>query len=121
MRAVSSADVRLARAHGLFNVVGGSWPLVHMASFEAVTGPKVDRWLVRTVSGLMVVNGVAQLRAEPSPDGIAAARRIGMGTALVLAAVDIYYGSRHRISRMYLLDAVLEAAWLMAWTRSLRR
>jgi hypothetical protein len=27
-----------------------------MRSFEAVSGPKVDRWLVETVAGLMVVN-----------------------------------------------------------------
>ncbi|MGQ0534782.1 MAG: hypothetical protein ACT4PT_01775 [Methanobacteriota archaeon] len=24
----------------------GGWPLVHRASFEAVTGPKTDDWLV---------------------------------------------------------------------------
>jgi hypothetical protein len=27
----------------------GVWPLLHMASFEAVTGPKVDDWLVKMV------------------------------------------------------------------------
>ncbi|MDT0276445.1 hypothetical protein [Blastococcus goldschmidtiae] len=115
--AASPAGVRLARAHGLFNVLGGAWPLLRMRSFEAVTGPKADRWLVRTVSGLMVANGAVQLRAEPSQDGVTAARRIGMGTALVVATVDVVYGGRHRISRMYLVDAVLETGWLVAWAR----
>ncbi len=116
---VASGAIRFARWHGAFNVAGGLWPLLHMASFEAVTGPKVDRWLVRTVSGLMVANGAAQILAEPTPDGVAAARRIGMGTALVLAAVDVVYGGRHRISRVYLVDAVLEAGWLLGWARTL--
>ncbi|WP_460683237.1 hypothetical protein [Modestobacter lapidis] len=110
----------LARAHGAFNVLGGLWPLLHMRSFEVVTGPKVDRWLVRTVAGLMVANGVVQWRAEPSDDGLAGARRVGVGTALTLGSIDLVYVGRHRISRMYLVDAVLEAGWVLAWARSLR-
>ena len=108
----------LARLHGLFNVAGGLWPLLNMRSFEAVTGPKVDRWLVNTVSGLMIVNGMVQLAAGPSADGVATARRIGMGTALVLGTVDVVYAGRHRISRVYLVDAAMEAGWLLAWARS---
>ncbi len=115
---MSERPVRLARAHGAFNVAGGLWPLLHLRSFEAVTGPKADRWLVRTVAGLMVANGVAQWRTEPSSDGRAAARRIGLGTASVLAAVDVAYAIPHRISRMYLVDAALEAGWALAWIRS---
>ena len=34
-------------AQGALYVVTGVWPLLHMASFEAVTGPKTDDWLVR--------------------------------------------------------------------------
>lgn len=107
-----------AKAHGLFNIVGGLWPLLSMRTFEAVTGPKVDRWLVRTVAGLMVANGLAQWRAEPSPDGLAGARRIGLGTAATLAAIDVTYAVPGRISRVYLVDAVLEAGWLVVWARS---
>jgi hypothetical protein len=105
----------LARAHGLFNVVGGLWPLLHMRSFEAVTGPKVDRWLVRTVAGLMVANGWVQMSIPASADGLAQARRIGMGTAAVLAGIDIAYATRGRISRVYLADAAMEIGWLLAW------
>jgi hypothetical protein len=92
----------------------GLWPLLHMRSFEAVTGPKADRWLVRTVAGLMVANGVVQWRAEPSSDGLAAARRIGLGTALTLGTIDVTCAAPHRISRMYLVDAALEAGWVLA-------
>ncbi|CCG02661.1 hypothetical protein [Blastococcus saxobsidens] len=115
---IGSGPAGPAKAHGSFTSVGGLWPLLSMRSFSAVTGPKADRWLVRTVAGLMVANGLAQWRAEPSPQGIAGARRIGLGTAATLAAADLAYAIPGRISRGYLVDAVLEAGWLLAWARS---
>jgi hypothetical protein len=108
----------LARSHGLFNAVGGLWPLLSMRSFEAVTGPKADRWLVRTVAMLMVANGVVQWRGAASGRGLAAAREIGIGTAASLGAIDLAYAVPGRISRIYLVDAVLEGGWLVAWARS---
>jgi hypothetical protein len=110
----------LARGHGVFNVIGGLWPLLHMDSFEAVTGPKVDRWLVRTVGGLMVANGLVQWRAAESGTALAAAREVGIGTSATLGAIDLAYGVPHRISRVYLADAVLEVGWLLAWLRTPR-
>lgn len=104
----------VARAHGAFNALGGLWPLLHMRSFEAVLGPKTDRWLVRTVAGLMLTNGLVQLTAK-SPDGLERAAAIGVGTALTLGAVDVGYAPRGRISRVYLMDAVAECGWLAAW------
>jgi hypothetical protein len=50
----------LARLHGGANALGGLWPLVHLSSFEAVLGPKTDRWLVKTVCGLLIANGLTQ-------------------------------------------------------------
>lgn len=106
---------QLAKAHGLFNVVGGVWPLVSMRTFEAVLGPKVDRWLVRTVAGLMVVNGVTQLQAGSSPEGLRLARLLGQGTAATLAAIDLTYAPPGRISKIYLIDAACELAWVALW------
>lgn len=111
---MNSATV--ARAHGCFHVVTGAWPLVHRRSFEAVTGPKADVWLLQTVSGLLVVTGWGQIRAaDADPDS---ARRIGVGTACTLLAIDVIYASRGRIRRVYFLDAVFQALWLTAWRRS---
>jgi hypothetical protein len=113
--------VGLARAHGGFNIATGLWPLLHRRSFEKVFGPKVDGWLVSTVSGLLVVNGVVQARTRPTPEAVAQARRLGMGTALVLAAIDLRHAPSGRISRTYLLDAAAESGWIVAWVASLRR
>jgi hypothetical protein len=106
----------VAAVHGAANIISGLWPLLHMRSFEAVTGPKTDVWLVRTVAGLLVSNGAVQVSAAgKSPGALALARRVGIGTAATLGTVDLVYGVTGRISRIYLLDALLEAGWIAAW------
>jgi hypothetical protein len=109
----------LAGAQGAFYVASGLWPVVHMRSFEAVTGPKVDRWLVRTVGGLLGVVGAALWSAARSRRLSREIALLGAGTAAVLTAVDITYAGRRRISPVYLLDAAVEtalvAAWFVAW------
>jgi len=111
----------LTAAHGVVNVASGLWPLVHMRSFEAVTGPKTDDWLVRTVAGLLVANGAVQVSAAGrSPDALALAHRLGIGTAVTLGLVDLVYGGTGRISRVYLLDGLVEAGWIVAWSSARR-
>ncbi len=110
--------VVLARAHGAANLVFGLWPLVHLRSSEAAFGPKVDRWLVKTVSGLLVVNGFTQLTTSSARSSVRQARRLGAGTAAVLATIDLVYVPTGRISKMYLVDAAVELAWILAWRRA---
>ncbi|WP_208803281.1 hypothetical protein [Microbispora triticiradicis] len=107
--------VVLARAHGLFNIAGGLWPLLHLTSFEKVYGPKTDRWLQRTVAGLLVGIGWAQVRAAGTPDGVRQARRLGMATAATLLTADLLCVPTGRVRPTYLLDAAAEALWLRAW------
>lgn len=111
------AAARLARAQGLFNVVGGAWPLVWLRSFEWIFGRKRDVYLQK-VSGLFFLgSGIALLLAEPTEDGIAAARRIGIGAASVYLLVDLIYVPKRDIPASYLLDALMEAGWIYAWAR----
>ncbi|MER7519110.1 hypothetical protein [Streptomyces sp. NPDC126499] len=109
---------RLARAQGGFHVLSGVWPLVNRRSFEAITGPKADVWLLQTVSGLLVVIGWAQTRGAGTDAGDALARRLGIGTAATLLVVDVSYAVPGRIRRIYLLDAAFQALWLTAWLRA---
>jgi hypothetical protein len=107
----------VAGVHGVANIASGLWPLLHMRSFQAVTGPKTDDWLVRTVAGLLIANGAAQVSsAGGAPDALVLARRLGIATAATLGTVDLVYGATGRISRIYLLDALAEAGWIAAWT-----
>src|SRR3954447_5977124 len=78
----------MGKTHGAFNVAGGLWPLLHLRSFEAVFGPKVDRWLVRTVGGLLTSIGYAEFKAS-TPDAWTHARRLGVATATTLLVIDL--------------------------------
>ncbi|NKY87893.1 hypothetical protein [Nocardia veterana] len=113
MAAVS--PTRLARAHGVFNLVSGAWPLLARRSFEAVFGAKTDRWLLYTVSGLLLGNGLTQLTAEPTAAGVRAARQCGTATALTLLSIDLVYVPAGTIPKTYLLDAAMELGWITAW------
>jgi hypothetical protein len=105
-----------------FYLVTGIWPLLSMNTFEKVTGPKTDKWLVKTVA--MMINVVGVVLA------IAGARRkiapeipiLAVGSALALTAIDGVYVGKKRISKIYLLDAVAElmlvALWFVAWKQA---
>ena len=83
---------KLALIQGIFYVVTGLWPLIHMPSFLQVTGPKTDLWLVRTVG------------------------------VLVTVAIDTIHVLSQVIPPIYLADAAVEiglaACWAVAWQRS---
>jgi hypothetical protein len=53
----------LAGLQGAFYVATGVWPLIDIDSFQAVTGPKADLWLVYTVGGLIAAVGAVVLTA----------------------------------------------------------
>ncbi|MFF3314659.1 hypothetical protein ACFYV5_04000 [Streptomyces sp. NPDC003035] len=110
--------VTVARAQGLFNVVGGLWPVLSLRTFEAVYGRKADGWLQRTSGGLLASAGISMLLAAPGPEGMRHARRTGIGTAVTLLAIDLAYVPRRRIPATYLMDAAKEAAWLACWWRA---
>ena len=112
-----AAGVRLARAQGLFNVVGGAWPIVALPTFEWVFGRKRDVYLQKTSGALFVASGVALLLAEASQGGVETARRIGMGVAAAYLVIDLVYVPKGDIPKTYLLAAAMEIGWLRAWAR----
>jgi hypothetical protein len=104
-----------AVAQGLYYLLTGVWPLLSIRTFEAVTGPKVDRWLVKTVGVLVAVIGSALLIDARRPS--AGSRALGIGSAIGLGGVDVVYAARGRIAKVYLLDALLEALLVGVWLR----
>jgi hypothetical protein len=100
---------RAVAALALYYAITGAWPLVHLPSFEAVTGPKTDRWLVKMVGALAVANGAALAfglrRPRVAPETVA----LGVASAAAFCAIDVTYVARGRIRPVYLGDAAVEA------------
>ena len=119
MRALPSPRA-VAGIEAAYFIGTGVWPLLHRASFERVTGEKTDFWLVRTVGGLAAAAGLAM--------GVAAARGskppetalLALATGSVFALADVRAARTE--SRIYLADALLQAAfapvWLASWKRT---
>jgi hypothetical protein len=104
---------RLLALQAAYYGVTGLWPVVHLASFEAVTGPKADEWLVHTVGLLAVAIGAALAMAvardrSRAPDSIV----LAAGSALAFAAIDLWYGLSGRIPPIYLADAAVELGFI---------
>ena len=109
--------VRLARLQAVFYIVTGVWPIVSMRSFEAITGPKVDRWLVKTVGALVAVIGSALALASRHRQLAPEVVLVAAGSAAALATIDTVYVTKRRISPVYLLDAIAEIALVAGWAR----
>jgi hypothetical protein len=119
-----SLTATVSLIHGAYFALGGLWPLVSMRTFEMVSGPKRDRWLVRTTALLMGVIGVVLTMAGLKERDIPEIPVLGAGSAASVAGIDLVYGLRGRISRVYLLDGAIELllmlSWILAWVRRTR-
>ncbi|MFP5384908.1 MAG: hypothetical protein ACLGHN_02430 [Bacteriovoracia bacterium] len=96
---------------GWFYLITGLWPLIHMKSFEKVSGEKIDKWLVRTVSLMIVSSGVIFVTYNTSKEAVTLA--IMNATALMM--IDLIYVTKKVISKVYLIDAVIEVGFIVAY------
>jgi hypothetical protein len=104
-----------AFAQAVYFLATGVWPLVHMPSFLAVTGPKDDIWLVETVGVLVAAIGIGL--AISSARGRVATEMAVMAvtSSIALLVIETIYVARGRIDAIYLLDAAIEGALLAGW------
>lgn len=104
-------------AQGAYYVTTGALPFFSRRAFEAVTGPKLEWWLVQTVGALVTVVGGALLsgahRRRVTPELLA----VAAGSAGSLAAIDVVYVAKGRIAPSYLADAAIQLGLLGALAR----
>jgi hypothetical protein len=100
----------IARVQGIYFLLSGLWPIINMASFEKVSGPKTDKWLVKTL-GLLVAGIGALLILQDQPY----IKPLGIISAACLLAADVYYVIKRVIPSTYLLDAAAEVAIIVCW------
>jgi hypothetical protein len=114
-RSVVSRTTRLSRhagiAQGAFYVATGLWPIASPQSFEAVTGPKQERWLVQTTGALITAVGVSLIIAARERGSRRTMHWLAALSALALGGADLVFAGRGRISKVYLADAAVEAVF----------
>jgi hypothetical protein len=103
---------RLSTIQGIYYLVTGLWPLVSLRTFEAVTGPKTDRWLVRMVGLLAAAIGASLLRGGAQGGSH---RTLPVASALAFAGVDVIYVLRGTIRPIYLGDAAVQFSLVAGW------
>jgi hydrogenase/urease accessory protein HupE len=107
----------LAVTQAAYYAITGIWPLVDIESFERLTGPKAERWLVRTVGALVTAIGASLAVSAQDDPGRPEMLILAAGSALALGTIDVVYVAKRRISPVYLLDALAQAALLIGWIR----
>ena len=121
MRNDANLDRVTALGQAAYYILTGIWSLVSIGTFQKVTGPKTDLWLVKTVGALVIGTGTtlgaAAYRRNITPE----ITLLGVVSAAGLAAIDVVYVAKKRISPIYLLDALAEVVLIGLWALAGRR
>ena len=104
-----------ALAQGCYYIVSGLWPLIHMESFQKVTGRKTDLWLVNTVGLLLIAVGAGLLVAAWRQEFGAGLVVIAIASAAALLAIEVTYVLKRVISPIYMADGAIEAGFIVWW------
>jgi hypothetical protein len=99
---------------GVYYVITGIWPLVSMRTFEMVTGPKTDDWLVQTVGVLAATIGTTLLVGSRRLPANRETLVLSILSAISFCAVDVVFALSGVISRIYLVDAAFQVAAIVA-------
>ena len=110
-----------ATVQGLYYLVTGVWGIVALESFQNLTGPKMDLWLVRVVAALVLVIGMVLIISAMRNRLFIEIVLLGAGSALALALVETPYALIGRISPIYFADAVLELFFVAGWILGSKR
>ncbi len=108
----------VALVQGIYFLVTGIWPLISMRTFLAVTGPKTDLWLVKTVGLLLAGIGAVLIYAQQTASVNPPVAFLAIGAAASLTLVEIVYVVKKVISPIYLGDAFAEILLIIWWVIS---
>jgi hypothetical protein len=100
---------------GCYYMITGIWPLVSMRTFEAVTGPKTEDWLVHCVGVLAAAIGLTLLAGVRGGRAGSALREtvvLSVASALAFAGIDLVYYFLGVIRWVYAADGVVQLAFV---------
>ncbi len=96
-------------AQGLYYLVTGLWPIIHLSSFEVVTGPKASIFLLYMISFLTVVIAITLLLSfnkEKSREIIF----LSLASPLAFMINEVLF--RGQIRGIYFLDFAIEVIFI---------
>ena len=99
----------LIRVQGWYYLAGGLWPLVHFRSFEAVAGPKPDRFQTEVTSILFAAIGTALLVGARGSTLQPAVRALAVASGLGTAYTNVKH--RRQVRVIFQPEAALELAF----------
>jgi hypothetical protein len=100
---------------GMYYFITAIWPLLHIESFMEVTGYKTDVWLVKTVGALLIPVSLCMLihnfiKTDHRPVAL-----LCVLSAIAFMTIDFYYAITDVIRDVYMLDGVIQIAFLLLW------
>ena len=102
-------------AHGLYLTIGGLWPLFYLQGFEAVTGPKVEDFLVRTIALILLLTAVVLFLQLRKPKAEQSAIAMAAGVSFILGLVGIITAAGGWIRPIYFADGAIHLLFAMSW------
>lgn len=111
----------LLRIQSSYIFITAAWPIIDIKSFIAVTGPKNDLWLVKTVAALLISVSVTLGSFLFIKTDLRPAIILGASTSAAFIIVDFYYAISNVISDIYMADGLLETVFLLGWIIIIRK
>ena len=105
----------LPLVQGVYYVVTGIWPVISIRTFEAVTGPKTDHWLVQTLGLLITAVGSVLIVAALRRRLMLEIGLLACGSAAALGGAGSYFALRGQIRPIYLVDGFVELVIIVLW------
>jgi hypothetical protein len=90
------------------------WPLIDVNSFMAVTGPKTDIWLVKTVALLLLATAVFYITAIVFKAVSSLVMVNAFLMSFALAFIDFYYFLNGTISVIYTVDGFIQIIFIIS-------
>src|SRR5690554_6350599 len=94
---------------GIYYLITALWPLISIKTFELVTGPKVDKWLVYTVSCLLIAPSFLYIYTGLNEELISPLIIfLAFTNGILLILIDVIFVLKKVIWKTYLVDAILQ-------------
>ena len=100
----------------IYTFLTAVWPIVDIKSFMMVSGYKTDRWLVETVSVLLLSLSICILLDIFSKGDHFSVPVLALLMSVSLAYIDFYYALHGTISKIYMADGLAEIVFAGCWT-----